>query len=264
MMPDLATVKCKRCGQMGHFASQCPNKGVKKEDGQKVSHVQQEWDDDDSGESNDKSFKNLFVGAVRDQTNLRHVEQDLMIGLICYYEDKLEETKETVIFFEEDSDEEERLSTLFKEAQAEQNHHSIFCFKNVCGNAPESDNKSEMGEENEHLVLQVIQEATTGEDVGNVDRRQVDNVSGTDDEARARSIEAYLADMRERINPTQNLISQAHEDRAVHYATMFRLGNYHQLTEANLAKIEAMPDTLRNALNPGSTEEFYLPHNRTL
>jgi len=87
----------------------------------------------------------------------------------------------------------------------------------------------------------------------------------------------YLAEMRERmnerINPTANLITEAQENRAVHFARLLQLAAHYaitnqqgdfQLTANDLAEIETMLLTLRSTLDPRSAEEFNYPHNCTL
>src|SRR5688572_29041192 len=62
MRPNPATIKCRKCGAMGRYTSQCPLKQKKEQ--QKVIHVQ--WSDKDEDKSMDK-LDDLFVGTVTHQ-----------------------------------------------------------------------------------------------------------------------------------------------------------------------------------------------------
>ena len=63
MRPNMATIKCKCCGEMEHFTSQCPSK--KKNDAQKVTHVK--WSDEED-DSDDKDMENFFIGTIHHQS----------------------------------------------------------------------------------------------------------------------------------------------------------------------------------------------------
>lgn len=59
MRPDPMTIKCRKCGEMGHYVSQCPLK--QKKEHQKVTHVQ--WSNNDDNDSKDK-LDGLIVGTI--------------------------------------------------------------------------------------------------------------------------------------------------------------------------------------------------------
>ncbi|HEY9706755.1 MAG TPA: hypothetical protein V6D48_00985, partial [Oculatellaceae cyanobacterium] len=80
-MPDLNTVKCKQCGEMGHFALQCPMK----QKAQKVTYVT--WlDNDKDAEDDDDKIDQFFIGTIT------HTDSN---------------QGSNSVFFKEDSDEEE-------------------------------------------------------------------------------------------------------------------------------------------------------------
>ena len=190
-----------------------------------------------------------------------------MIGSTCYYKDNFEET---VIFFKEDSDEDEHISTLFGETQEsyKKEQYEIFCFKNICRNGRkqgDKDDESKTEQENTALIAYAAkEEAKAEEDDADNTHGQVKHIIEVGGEAVMSNANPYLARMQERINPAQHLISEAQHNRAMHYAIMYQLGNYHQLMASDLAEIEVLPATLRNALDPRSVEEFNYPHNRAL
>ena len=64
MKPDPATIKCKRCGKMGHFTSQCPSK--RKNEAQKVTHVK--WSDEEENLDSKDKDQNFFIGTINHQT----------------------------------------------------------------------------------------------------------------------------------------------------------------------------------------------------
>ena len=63
MKPDMATVKCKRCGEMGHFTSQYPSK--KKNEAQRVMHVK--WSDKEDDSDDNDLHQNFFIGTIHYQ-----------------------------------------------------------------------------------------------------------------------------------------------------------------------------------------------------
>ena len=95
MKPDPATIKCRICGNLGHFPSQCPTKNQKSS--QKVTHVDQHWSDKD--DSKDDSYKTLFVGTY---SHVLANDTD---------SDEEEEQKDIEVFTEEEDDIAESFNT---------------------------------------------------------------------------------------------------------------------------------------------------------
>ena len=63
MKPDMVTIKCKCCGEMGHVTSQCPSK--QKNEAQKLTHVK--WSDKEDDSEDKDEDKDFFIRTINHQ-----------------------------------------------------------------------------------------------------------------------------------------------------------------------------------------------------
>lgn len=167
MRPNPTTIKCKRCREMGHFASQCPTKQNKET--QKMMHIM--WLDKEEDSYNNEEGENLFIGTIKHNH---------------YYYRRAKSGKglhQVVTYFDEDSNKDKQSKginnkqpnnkmkwVLFNEDSNEEEDHGIIFFSGTVihrdpgdvneveddkteGQEDEEENQGEQNSDKDHIVV---------------------------------------------------------------------------------------------------------------